>query len=324
MKALVTGSSGFIGSQLCRALLARGFQVRAFHRATSPLRLLEGLEVEHAVGDLTRPDTLAVAMQDVEVVFHAAAWMGGNDPGRFYAVTVEGTRAVLAAARQHGVRRVVHTSSAAALGVPEVKGDCPMNENHTWNLRPDVYPYGYAKYLAEMEVQKAVAQGLDVVIVNPTMVFGAGDLYRQSRSILMQVAAGKVGVTIEGGINVVHITDVVNGHLAALEKGHTGERYLLGGENLSYLSMLQKMATVTGGPAPSLVLPAWLARALGRVAGVFRNVLDLPVEPDLLRLAGYSFYYDTRKAEVELGVRALHPAEEAFAEAYAWFTSQGK
>ena len=118
-------------------------------------------------------------MQGIEVVFHAAAWMGGHDqPGRQYAVTVEGTRNMLQAARKAGVRRVVHTSSVAALGVPDAARQPNeaqlMNENHTWNYRPDYYPYGYAKYLAELEVQKAVAQGLDVVIVNPTLVFGAG------------------------------------------------------------------------------------------------------------------------------------------------------
>lgn len=319
MKALVTGSTGFVGSRLCRRLVEAGHSVRAFHRSTSPPRLLEGLEVEHALGDLTQPETLQAAMQGVEAVFHAAAWMGDSEPGRLYAVTVEGTRDVLAAARKAGVRRVVHTSSVAALGVPEAGGPTLLNENHTWNWRPEYYPYGYAKYLAELEVQKSVAQGLDVVIVNPTLVFGAGDIHRQSGSVISQMAARKLGVAVEGGINAVHIADVVDGHLAALERGKTGERYILGGENLTLLELLEKIGGVVGTPAPNLVLPAWLVRAGGGLAGLLHNFLDLPVPPELFRMAGYYFYYDTRKAQVELGLAPPRPVEEAVTEAFEWF-----
>lgn len=319
MNVLVTGSTGFIGSSLCRGLVEAGHQVRAFHRNSSTLRLLDGLAVEHATGDLTQPDTLQAAMQDVEVVFHAAAWMGSSEPGRLYAVTVEGTREALAAARKSGVRRVVLTSSVAALGVPELGVPSLLNENHTWNLRPDYYPYGYAKYLAELEGQKAVALGQDVVTVNPSLVFGRGDLYRQSHSIVMQVAQRKVGVAIEGGVNVVHIDDVVAGHLAALERGQTGERYILAGENMSYLTLLQRIAAVVGAPAPNLVLPAGLVRTLGGLARLFKNYLDLPVSPEYFHLAGYYFYFDSRKAQEALGLPPPRPAEEAIAEAYAWF-----
>jgi dihydroflavonol-4-reductase len=319
MNILVTGSTGFIGSRLCHSLVEAGHHVRAFHRPTSTLRLLEGLDVEHVLGDLTQPETLLAAIQDVEVVFHAAAWMGDNEPGRLYAVTVEGTREVLAAVRGSNVRRMIHTSSVAALGVPEAGAPALLNENHTWNLRPDYYPYGYAKYLAELEVQKAVAQGLDVVIVNPSVVFGAGDIHRQSSSIINRVAGRKLGVAVEGGINAVHIADVVAGHLAALEHGKTGERYILGGENLTFLELLEKIAGVVGVPAPNLVLPAGLLRAAGGVAGLLQNFLDLPVSPELFRMAGYFFHYDTRKAQVELGLPPPRPVEGAIAEAYEWF-----
>jgi len=326
VKVLVTGSSGFVGSNLCRALIAQGHQVRAFHRPTSMLRLLDGLPVEHVIGDLTQPEGLPSAMEGVDAVFHAAAWMGGHDqPGRQYAVTVEGTRSVLQAARKAGVARVVHTSSVAALGIPR-NGPDPssalMNENHAWNYRPDYYPYGYAKYLAEQEVQKFVASGLDVVIVNPTLVFGPGDLYRQSASIITQVAERRVSAAIEGGINCVHIDDVVAGHLAAFECGKTGERYILGGENLTHLQMLQMIASVVKAPPPNLVLPTWLVRSMAVPAQWFQTFLNLPIDAALLRLSGFYFFYDLSKASNELGLVSHHPVQQAFEDAFAWFKTK--
>lgn len=325
MNILVTGATGFVGSSLCRGLIAAGHSVRAFHRPSSKLRALEEVDVEHALGDLTQPETLEAAMEGMEAVFHAAAWMGGPEQaGRQYAVTVEGTRNVMQAARKMGIRRIVHTSSVAALGVPDYTAN-PMillNENHTWNYRPDYYPYGYAKYLAELEVQKAVAQGIDAVIVNPTVIFGAGDVYRQVGSIIMHVAERQVQVAIEGGINCVHIADVVDGHLAALERGRTGERYILGGENLSHMQLLQQIGEITGVPAPNLVLPTGLVRHLAGPAQLLQTFLKLPVSAELLRLAGYYFYYDMRKAENELGVEEHRPVAQAIAEAYQWFAQK--
>lgn len=320
MNLLVTGSTGFIGSNLCRELAARGHTVRAFHRAASSLVLLEGLELEHAVGDITQPETIQTALEGIEAVFHTAAWMGGaGQSGRQYAVTVEGTRNILHAAQKAGVRRVVHTSSVAALGIPRAGEQLLINENHTWNYRPDYYPYGYAKYLSELEVQKAVAGGLDVVIVNPTFVIGAGDLHRQSSSVITQMAERRLSTAVEGGINCVHIADVVQGHLAALDCGRGGERYILGGENLTHLQLLKLIARVTGVPGPNLVLPAGLLRRLTWPAQVLTPFLDLPVSPDLFRLAGYHFFYDVTKAETELGLYVHRPIEEAVAEAHAWF-----
>lgn len=313
---------------MCRALVEQGHQVRAFHRAASPLTLLDGLPVEHALGDLTAPETLRLAMAGIEVCFHAAALLGAQqDASRLQAVTVAGTRAVLAAAREAGVRRVVHTSSAAALGAPEVGPVSPerldaipcMNENHTWNLSPAAYPYGYAKYLAELEVQKAVAQGLDVVIVNPTGVFGARDVHRQSRSLVVQAARGGIPVSIPGGWNVVHIEDVTAGHLAALERGRTGERYLLGGENLTFTRFLQMLADVTGAPPPRGTLPMWVVRTLGVAARAGRAFIRLPVDVTLIALAGRYFFYDLAKAQNELGLPQPRPAHEALADAHAWF-----
>jgi len=200
MLALVTGSTGFIGSHLCRTLLDAGYRVRAFHRAPSSLQLIADLDVEHAVGDLTQPDTLAKAMPGIAVVFHAASQVDyWRRPNRMYPVTVGGTRNVLQAALDARVQRVVYTSSVAALGMPDLTGFL-IDETHVWNYKPKLWRYGHAKHLAEKEVQNAVAQGLDVVIVNPAMVLGPGDANRISGEVVIQVANGIVKFGLPGGI----------------------------------------------------------------------------------------------------------------------------
>jgi dihydroflavonol-4-reductase len=325
MNILVTGSSGFIGSHLCRALLAHGHSVRAFHRATSSLRGLDGLEVEHAIGDLTQPASLSSAMEGIEVVFHAGAMLGvTGDPAKMYAVTVEGTRAVLQAAQQAGVRRVVHTSSVAALGVPESgpvqNGTLALiDESHTWNYTPDRWPYGYAKYLAELEVQKAVAEGLDVVIVNPSGVFGPGDIYRTSSSLVVQIARGRIPAVVPGGWNIIHIDDVIAGHLAALERGRRGERYILASHNMTFMTFVNLIASVTHARPVTGTIPTWMAHAAAWPLEWLRSFLDLPFDGQLVRLAGNYFYYDASKSHQELGLEEPRPALDAIQEAWDWF-----
>jgi dihydroflavonol-4-reductase len=310
MQILVTGSTGFVGGSLCKELVERGHSVRAFHRESSNLRLLEGLPVEHVIGDLTRPETLQAACEGIEVVFHAAALLGGPEkPGQMYAVTVEGTRAVLQAAR---------LPETGALNQPVL-----LDESHTWNYRSDYWPYGYAKYLAEMEVQKAVAEGQDIVIVNPSIVFGAGDIYRQTNSLVVQVARGKLPALAEGGANFVHILDVVDGHLAALERGQRGERYILGGENLTFVKAVDTIARITGGSVPRLILPVGIVKVLAGPAQMLQAFLDLPIAGNMLHMVGRYFYYDTRKAQSELGLTQPRRVEDAVSEAYEWFLQVG-
>jgi dihydroflavonol-4-reductase len=196
-----------------------------------------------------------------------------------------------------------------------------MDERHTWNYRPDWWPYGFAKYLAENEVQKAVAQGLDVVIVNPSVVVGAGDLNRISGDVIVRVAHGQLPVSVAGGVNVVHICDVVRGHLAALERGRTGERYILGGENLSITRFQSLIAEVSGGRPPLFRVPVGLARALAGPVGILKTLAPLPVGGELLRMAGLNFFYDTCKAQEELG--EPRPARTAVEDAVEWYRAQG-
>jgi dihydroflavonol-4-reductase len=323
-RTLVTGSTGFIGSQLCWALASQGHQVRAFHRATSPLLVLEGLPVEHAIGDITQPETLDAAFKDIEVVFHAAARVGKRRAAPHRLITIDGTRNLLQAAARAGVKRVVHTSSVAALGLPEEpkagQNRRPlMNENYTWNLPPEDWQYGYAKYQAELEVQKAVARGLDVVIVNPAVVVGAGDINQISGKVILQIARGRLPVTIEGGLNVVHIQDVVAGHLAALELGHTGERYILGGENIPHTEFFRQIAAAVGVRPPWLKLPGHLVRLLSGPVKLADQLLNLPFSGEALRRAGYYFYFDSTKSRRELALPEPRPACQAITEAYQWY-----
>jgi dihydroflavonol-4-reductase len=198
-----------------------------------------------------------------------------------------------------------------------------MNEAHSWNGPGDLWPYGYSKYLAELEVQKAVAQGLDVVIVNPTLVYGPGDLYKQTSSLVVQMAQNRVPVLMEGGINVVHVEDVVRGHLAAMERGKCGERYILGGENMLLADLIRLSANVVGVNPPELTLPAGLLRALAGPIGLFQPFITLAVPLSLLRLAGYHFYFDNQKAHDHLDWSPSFTPRQALAEAFDWFKQQG-
>ena len=329
MKVLVTGSSGFIGSHLCRALIEKGNFVRAFHRSSSNLRLLQDLPVEHTLGDLTQPETIKKAVEDIDAIFHTAAHLGPRaEAGAMYAVTVEGTRLLLNAAEEAGVKRIVYTSSAAALGIPETppsgrKQVALMDENHSWNLRPEDWPQAYSKYLAEREVQKAVARGLDVITVNPTNVLGAGDVYRRSSSLVVWIARHTLPGMIEGGVNVVHIQDVVSGHLAALEKGKKGERYILGGENISLRELITLICQTAGVTAPQTTLPSGLLHSLSRPLRLFRPFIKLPISSELFNLAGKYFYYNVKKSQIVLGLDHLAPAAEAVQDAYEWFVQAG-
>ena len=205
---------------------------------------------------------------------------------------------------------------------PGGKQSLLLNENHAWNFPPGAWPYGYAKYQAELEVQSAVAGGLDVVIVNPAVVIGAGDIHQVSGNLILQIARGRLPVTIEGGLNVVHVQDVVAGHLAACERGKTGERYILGGENLPHTEFLHRIAQIAGARPPWISLPGRLVRALAGPVRLADRFLRLPVSGQAVRRAGYYFYFDNQKARRELGLPKPLPVDRAITEALQWYRDQ--
>ncbi len=320
-RVLVTGATGFIGAALCRALVGRGHPVRALHRATSSRELLAGLSLELAVGDILDRDSLRPALRGVEAVFHTAAQSAyWRRPEIVLRSAVEGTRNVVLAARESGVRRLVLTSSLAALGVPRA-GEL-LTESHTFNLPPQAFPYGFAKYRSEIEALRHAGEALEVVIVNPSIVLGPGDIHQISGSLVVEAARGRLIFWTEGGANYVHLSDVVEGHLAALRLGRPGERYILGGENLPHRQAFEILAEVTGGPRPWLRLPGWAVAAAWGVDRL-RRVAPLPLDGSQLRLSRYFLYCDTSKAQREFGLQAPRSFRQAVEEAYAWYRGQG-
>jgi dihydroflavonol-4-reductase len=320
VQALVTGATGFVGSNLALALAARGDRVRVLRRATSRLDALEGIPVEYRVADVLDPDSLADALRGCNVVFHAAAvsqyWRADRET--IYRVNVVGTRNVMEAALRAGVERVVHTSSVAALGCPP-RG-ATADESQKFPAAQSWFAYGHSKHLAESEVHTAVTQGLPAVIVNPGIVVGPRDVNFVSGSLVRASARGQLRVVPPGGSNLVHVGDVVAGHLAAAERGRVGERYILGGENLTHWEAAEILARVTGGPGPRLMLPAWLLPPLAWLVDTLNRLSQLPplVSGEQIRLGAETFYVDNRKAVHELGLPGT-PFRQAAADAYAWY-----
>ena len=329
MNILISGATGFIGSHLCRALVEQGHHVRALHRPTSSLALLDGIPVDLVQGDLFEPDSLALAARDIEVVYHCGGRVGSwTDAEEMAASHVEGTRNILSAARQCGVRRFIHTSSVAALGIPERTAESNetlpiMDESHSWNYTAEEWPYGYAKHRAEVEVRRAAADGLEAIILNPASVFGAGDKNLASSAIVMHMARGRRPPIPPGGLNVIHIDDVIAGHLAALEHGVSGERYILGGENITLEQLLITVAEVVGAPRPRWHIPSWALRRLSRPAELLGRIMGIPLRGHTFRLAGLHFYYDNRKAQRELGIPTPRSHRSAVEDAFAWYRDNG-
>lgn len=324
-RALVTGATGCVGANIVEALLRRGYAVRALRRETSSLAALAGLEPELVTGDVMDLPALQAAMDGCEVVFHAAAisqyWR--NKPTLIYTINVEGTRHVLQAARETGVRRVVFTSSVAALGAPTKRGML-IDETATFNLPPARFPYGHSKALAELAVQEAVAQGLDVVIVNPVTVIGQRDIGFVGGEFLRAARQGKAIIAPPGGVGVISASAVGRGHVLALERGRRGERYILNGENILYRDLMTLVASIVGVRRPWVVVPGpVLELAALVVTGIARlRRTPLLVDGNQLRLSTRCLFYDGSKAERELGLTPVC-ARRAVEEAWAWYQAQG-
>ncbi|MEA2756535.1 MAG: dihydroflavonol-4-reductase [Aliidongia sp.] len=326
MICLVTGATGFVGSAVARKLIAAGHHVRVLARASSDRRNLADLPVEIAIGSLAEPATLPQAVEGIEALFHVAAdyrlWV--PDEALMYRTNVDGTVALMEAALAAGVKRVVHTSSVATLGLLPRGQDA--DEETPVSLADMIGPYKRSKYLAEEGVTRLVRErGLPAVIVNPSTPIGPRDIKpTPTGRLIVEAASGRMPAYVDTGLNFAHVDDVAEGHLQAFERGRIGERYILGGENLTLAQVLAIVCPLAGRKPPRIRLPADLILPLAYAAEAVSRVTGREpfVTVDGVRLAKKLMFFKIDKARRELGY-APRPAALGFRDAVAWFQASG-
>jgi dihydroflavonol-4-reductase len=324
---LVTGATGFVGSAVLRALTGRGAFVRALARPSSPRANLEGAPCEVVVGDMTDAAAMTRAAAGARYVFHVAAdyRLWARDPAELRRANVAGARAVMEAALAAGIEKVVYTSSVATLRAADattiVDETAPLSEDEA------IGAYKQSKVAAERLVEQMAAErGLPVVIVNPSTPIGPRDIKpTPTGRMVLEAAQGKIPAFVDTGLNLVHVDDVAEGHLAALERGRIGERYVLGGQDATLRELLAEIAKLTGRGAPTLALPraplyplAYLAEGIASLTG-----REPMLTRDALKMASHHMFFSSAKAQAELGYKA-RPYPEALADALAWFRQAGR
>lgn len=322
MIVLVTGATGFVGSHVVRQLLERGDRVRVLVRPESPLRALEGLEVDVAEGDLRDAASVRAAASGVRQIFHVAAdyRLFAKSSAEIYATNVRGTTNVLAAI-DSGVERVIYTSTVATIAVPR---DSLPDETTTSSLGEMIGHYKRSKWLAERVALDAAARGAPVVIVNPTTPVGPGDARpTPTGQVILDFLRGRMPAYVQTGLNVVPVEDVARGHLLAAERGRIGERYLLGGRNMTLKEILEALAAITGRPAPRIRLPWRAAMAIGYADHVFAHVSGRQprVPLDGVRMARHLMWVSSEKAERELEFKS-GSVEAALERAVRWYRQE--
>jgi dihydroflavonol-4-reductase len=329
VRAFITGATGFLGAHVARVLAGNGAQIRLLVRPTSDLRNIEGLAAETASGDLRDPASIDRAMAGCDSVFHVAAdyrlWV--RDPEEMFRSNVQGTESVLAAARKHGVQRVVYTSSVATMGFAAAGKSTSglADEESPVDLGEMIGAYKHSKFQAEQVALQAAANGQHVVVVNPSTPVGEMDLKpTPTGRIVLDFLKKKFPAYVDTGLNLVDATECARGHIAAWERGRPGQRYILGGQNLTLKQILDKLAAITGLPSPSVEVPHFVAMG----AAVFDELWTGRVmgrEPratiDAVRMGKKKMFVSSGKAEKELGWRIL-PVDGALRRAVEWFRQQ--
>ncbi len=329
MLAFVSGATGFLGSHVARVLVEQGAQLRLLVRPTSDLRNIDNLNAERVVGDLRDSASIEKALSGCDVVFHVAAdyrlWV--SDPDEMYRSNVEGTRSLLEVARKQGVRRVVYTSSVATMGfTANTNVNNVADEQSPVGIDDMIWHYKRSKYMAQQVAVDAAKSGIDVVIVNPTTPIGERDIKpTPTGRIVVDFLKRKFPAYVETGLNLVDATECARGHVQALEKGRTGERYILGGENLTLKQILDRLAAITGLKSPTVKLPYAFALATGVVDELVTGRL-LGREPratiDAVRMGRKMMFVTLAKAERELGWRTVS-VDGALRRSVDWFRANG-
>jgi dihydroflavonol-4-reductase len=326
MRVFVTGGTGFVGSAVLRKLISAGHEVRALVRPGADTRMLDGLPVARIMGDLSQVDALATGMVGCQWVFHVAALYSywGHSWEDFRRANVDGTHNVLEAASRAGIERLVYTSSIAALGLN--RDHTPADEQTPSSLEEMITPYKRSKFLAEEIAREYAGGGLPVVIVNPSTPVGIGDHKpTPTGQIIVDYLNGRMFGYVNTGLNLVDVDDVAAGHLLAAEKGRLGQRYILGGENLSLKAMLDLLADVSGLPHVRLRIPHGVALAWSYLDVFFSRIFPgrLPAAtPDKVRLSYHYEFFDSTKARTELGL-PLTPVRSALQKAVDWYRENG-
>jgi len=327
MTALVTGATGFIGSAVVRALLARGETVRVLARVGSDRRNLADVKVDIVEGDLRDAAARAKAVQGIDSLYHVAAdyrlWV--RNPAEMYATNVDSTTALMKEAADAGAKRIVYTSSVATLGI-DASGT-PSTEETPVTFVDMIGDYKRSKYLAEEAVRELTRnEGLPIVIVNPTAPVGPRDVKpTPTGRTVIEAAAGRMPAFVDTGLNLVHVDDVALGHLLAHDKGKIGERYVLGGEDLTLQQILQRIAAMTNRRAPTVKLPHGAILPLAYVVESFARVFNTGepfITVDGIKLARKRMFFSSAKAMRDLGYSA-RPCDEALRDAIAWFRMSG-
>jgi len=326
MKILVTGATGFVGSHVAQLLAAQGADLRLLVRASSNTGNLSDLKGERIIGDLRDFDSLKKAVQGCEFVFHVAAdyrlWV--RDPEQMYRSNVEGTRAIIRAAHECGVRRLIYTSSVATMGF--TKTGRIADETSPVSVRDMVGHYKRSKFMAEQIALEAGQKGANVVVVNPTTPVGERDIKpTPTGRIIVDFLKRKFPAYVDTGLNLVDVSEVARGHVLAMEKAVPGQRYILGGADLTLKQILDKLSALTNLPAPTMRVPHALALGFAAFDQFFTGTI-LRKEPratiDAVRMGRKKMFASSAKAEKALGYRVL-PVEDALRRAINWFNTHG-
>ena len=321
-KILVTGATGFIGSRLVNKLASTADEIFVLVRKNSDLTSLSDVlhKIHLVYGDITDRASIDAAMKGMNRVYHSAGltYMGDKKNALLYKINVDGTRNILQAAAAAGVVRVVHVSSITAVGIAFDKK--PVDESVVWNFETISLEYARTKHIAEQLVADAVKNGLDCVIVNPAFVFGAGDLNFNAGRIIKDVYNRRLPFYPLGGICVVDVEIVADTIMTAMEKGKTGERYIIGGENVSYKQLADTISRITGAPKVRFPLPFWMAKILRSILDLYKNKnrVSKLFNLSMFRVASEFLYYDSSKAIRELNLRS-EPHAKSIQNAYEWY-----
>ncbi len=327
MTTLVTGATGFVGAAVARRLRERGETVRVLVRPSSNRGNINNLPVEIVEGDLRDPDTLPPALEGCRALYHVAAdyrlWT--PDPEVMYAVNVDGTRNLIRSATAAGVVRIVYTSSVAVLG--RTADGSPADEETPVTIGDMIGHYKRSKFLAEEAVRELIAEeAAPVVIVNPSTPIGPRDIKpTPTGRVIVEAAAGRMPAYVDTGLNIVHVDDVAEGHLLAHDRGRIGERYVLGGKDMTLAEILGEIAGIVGRPAPKIRLPHNLILPVAVFAEAWARLFKTGepfVTIDGIRMAKKKMFFSSAKAETELGY-GHRPAQDALRDAVAWFEDNG-